>query len=329
MQATSELSQTVGVQAACSALGLPRATFYRHRNPSLRLVRERPRPPLALSAQERQEVIGVLHSPRFVDCSPRQVWATLLDDDQKYLCSPRTMYRILEAEDEVRERRNQRRHPAYQKPELVATAPNQVWTWDITKLKGPAKWTYFYLYVLLDLFSRYVVGWMVARREAAHLAQRLITESMRKQNIRRDQLTVHADRGSSMTAKSLALMLADLGVTKSHSRPYTSNDNPFSEAQFKTLKYHPTFPDRFGSLQDTRQFCAPFFTWYNTEHRHSSLALLTPADVHYGRAAAILQQRTQVLAAAFEAQPQRFKGCRPTVGLLPEAVWINPPEDKP
>ncbi len=329
MQATSELSKKVNVRAACSALAVSRATFYRHRSPSPRPARERPRPPLALNAEERQKVVDVLHSPRFVDRSPRQVWATLLDDDQEYLCSPRTMYRILEAEGELRERRNQRRHPAYEKPELVATAPNQVWTWDITKLKGPVKWTYFYLYVVLDLFSRYVVGWMVAPREAAHLAQRLITESMSKQEIRRGQLTVHADRGSSMTAKSLALMLADLGVTKSHSRPYTSNDNPFSEAQFKTLKYHPTFPDRFGSLADTRQFCAPFFTWYNTEHRHSSLALLTPADVHYARAETILQQRAQVLAAAFEAHPQRFKGRRPNPGPLPEAVWINPPEESP
>ena len=329
MEATTELAETVGVRDACSALGLARATFYRHRSPSSEPARERPRPPLALSAQERESVIEVLHSDRFVDRSPHQIWATLLDDDQEYLCSPRTMYRILEAEGEVRERRNQRRHPVYEKPELVATAPNQVWTWDITKLKGPAKWTYFYLYVVLDLFSRYVVGWMVARREAAHLAQRLITESMSKQDIARDQLTVHADRGPSMTAKSLALLLGDLGVTKSHSRPYTSNDNPFSEAQFKTLKYHPGFPQRFGPLEDSRVFCGPFFTWYNSEHRHSSLALLTPADVHYGRAEAILQQRAETLLLASQAHSQRFKGRRPSVGKLPQAVWINPPEKSP
>lgn len=329
MVATSSLSETVGVQAACSALGLPRATFYRHRDPRPRPVQERPRPPLALTTEEREAVVEVLHSPRFVDQAPRQVWATLLDDEQEHLCSVRTMYRILEAEGEVRERRNQLRHPAYAKPELVATGPNQVWTWDITKLKGPAKWTYFYLYVILDLYSRLVVGWMVSRRESGTLAKRLIAESLTHQGLGGDGLTLHADRGSSMTSKSVAFLLADLGLTKSHSRPYTSNDNPFSEAQFKTLKYHRSFPERFGSLEDARGFCARFFSWYNTQHRHSSLALLTPADVHYGRAEAILEQRAAVLQAAFEAHPERFKGRVPRVGKLPEAVWINPPKATP
>ncbi len=329
MQAATTLAPKVGAQAACSALGLPRATYYRHLNPRPPTGRERPRPPLALTPEERQAVVDVLHAPRFVDLAPRQIWATLIDDDHQHLCSVRTMYRILGAEGEVRERRNQLRHPVYKKPELVATAPNQVWTWDVTKLKGPAKWSYFYLYVILDLYSRLTVGWMVARRETATLAKRLVVETMDKQGVGRDQVTLHADRGPSQTAKSLALMLADLGVTKSHNRPYTSNDNPYSEAQFKTLKYHSSYPARFGSLEDARSFAAVFFTWYNTQHRHSNLALLSPADVHYGRAEQILKQRAIVLHKAFEANPRRFKSRRPTPGDLPEAVWINPPETKP
>ena len=284
----------------------------------------RPRPPLALSEIERRSVLNVLHSERFVDAAPHQIYAALLDE-KRYLCSVRTMYRILAAEHEVRERRNQCRRPAYTKPELLATGPNQVWSWDITKLKGPVKWTYFYLYVILDIFSRYVVGWMVAERESATLARRLVSESVRKQGIVRGQLTLHADRGPSMTSKSLALLLGDLGVTKTHSRPYTSTDNPFSEAHFKTLKYRPEFPDRFGSIQDSRALCRCFFPWYNHEHRHGSLALLTPADVHYGRAEERLEQRARVLDLAYQAHPERFKGQRPTPGSLPEAAWINPP----
>ncbi len=329
MEATVGLSKQVGVQAACSALGLPRATYYRHQHPRPRSQRARPRPPLALAPEERQAVIEVLHAPRFIDCSPHQIWAVLLDEVQQHLCSVRTMYRILEAEGEVRERRNQLRHPVYKKPELMASDPNEVWSWDITKLKGPAKWTYYYLYVILDLYSRYVVGWMVAHRESGTLARRLIAETVRKQGIDRGRLTVHADRGSSMTSKTVALLLADLGLRKSHSRPYTSSDNPFSEAQFKTLKYHASFPDRFGSLEDARGFCKSFFIWYNTEHRHSSLALLPPADVHYGRAEAILERRAVALREAFEANPHRFKGQAPRAGTLPEAVWINAPKAIP
>ena len=329
MVATTTLSEKVGVQASCSALGLPRATYYRHRHPTPRDEQERPKPPLALTAQERQAVLEHLHSRRFVDLSPRQIWATLLDEEQQHLCSVRTMYRILEAEGEVRERRDQLRRPVYAKPELVATGPNQVWTWDLTKLKGPVKWTYYYLYVILDLYSRYVVGWMVASREKARLAKHLITETLDKQGIGRDELTLHADRGPSPAAKSVALLLADLGVRKSHSRPHTSNDNPFSEAQFKTLKYHPSFPERFGSLKDARGFSWSFISWYNNEHRHSSLALLTPADVHYGRAEHILEQRAATLRTAFGANPQRFKGRLPSPGTLPEAVWINPPKAMP
>ncbi len=327
--ATTTLSATVGVKAACSALNLPRATYYRHQAPEPEPAKPRPRPPLALRAEEREAVVEVLHSRRFVDRSPHQIWAVLLDEEQLVLCSVRTMYRILEAEGELRERRDQLRRPAYAKPELVATAPNQVWTWDITKLKGPVKWTYYHLYVILDLYSRLVVGWMVAPRESGKLAERLVTESLHKHGVGRDQVTLHADRGPSQTTKSLALLLADLGVRKSHNRPYTSNDNPFSEAQFKTMKYHPSFPDRFGSLADSRSFCTSFMTWYNTEHRHSSLAYLTPADVHYGRAEQILQERGATLRAAFEANPQRFKGRVPRAGTLPEAVWINPPKATP
>ncbi len=322
--AAAELAPRSGVGAACAALGVPRSTFYRQRTPQRSAPAKRPRPPLALAEPERQAVLDVLHSKRFVDAAPHQIYATLLDEE-RYLCSIRTMYRILAAEQEVRERRNQCRRPAYTKPELLATGPNQVWSWDITKLQGPAKWTYFYLYVILDIFSRYVVGWMVARRESAVLARRLVSESIEKQGIARDQLTLHADRGSSMTSKSLALLLADLGVTKTHSRPYTSTDNPYSEAQFKTLKYRPEFPERFGSLEHSRALCRVFFPWYNHEHRHTGLALLTPADVHYGRAQLRLAQRARVLETAFQAHPERFKGRRPTPGELPEAVWINPP----
>jgi len=325
IEAATALAPTTGTRAACSALGVPRATFYRHRRTSEPTPpASRPRPPLALSELERRAVLDVLHSERFVDAAPHQIYAALLDE-KRYLCSVRTMYRILAAEHEVRERRNQCQRPAYTKPELLATGPNQVWSWDITRLKGPVKWSYFYLYVILDIFSRYVVGWMVAERESAALARRLVSESVRKQGIARGQLTLHADRGSSMTSKSLALLLADLGVTKTHSRPYTSTDNPFSEAHFKTLKYRPEFPDRFGSIQDGRTLCRRFFPWYNDEHRHGSLALLTPADVHYGRAEERLEQRARVLQQAFEAHPERFKGQRPTPGSLHEAAWINPP----
>jgi putative transposase len=258
-----------------------------------------------------------------MDLAPAEVYATLLDEG-RYLCSLRTMYRILAAAHEVRERRNQLRHVA-PTPELLATRPNEVWSWDITKLLGPAKWTYYYLYVILDIFSRYVVGWMVAHRESALLAERLIAATCAKQQIRPDQLTIHADRGSSMTSKPVALLLADLGITRTHSRPHVSNDNPFSEAQFKTLKYRPEFPDRFGSVEHARACCHPFFTWYNTAHRHGGIGLLTPAMVHYGHAESVCAQRAAVLAAAYVAHPERFVRQLPTPPALPTAVWINPP----
>jgi putative transposase len=236
------------------------------------------------------------------------------------------MYRILEAEHGcVKERRKHVQRPKYVKPELLATKPNQVWSWDITKLKGPVKWTYFYLYVILDIFSRYVVGWMIAHCEQAALAKRLIKDSCAKQEIEHGQLTVHADRGSSMKSKVVAHLLSDLGITKTHSRPHVSNDNPYSEAQFKTLKYCPQFPQRFGSIQDARSFCQAFFNWYNKEHRHSGIALMTPEQVHYGMDKQIHQQRSQVLADAFQKNPSRFKGKVPVPKSLPMAAWINKP----
>ncbi len=279
MEAAEKFSTELGTVPACRAFGVSRASLYRRRQRAAAPAAERARPRShrALSGADRQEVLDLLHSGRFVDQVPAQVCAALLDAD-RYLCSVRTMYRILDANQEVRERRNQRRHPVYQKPELLATGPNEVWTWDITKLKGPRKWTYFYLYVILDIFSRQAVGWMVADCESSGLAKKLIRESCDKHRIEQDQLTLHADRGSSMKSKAVALLLSDLGVTQSHSRPYVSDDNPFSEAQFKTLKYRPDFPERFGSIQDAKAFCRDFFHWYNNVHYHFRSELANPSD---------------------------------------------------
>jgi len=333
MQAAERLAPEIGLKTACSALALPRATLYRRRSPRQSAEsteggatsKPRPSPPRALTEPERQQVLDILRSERFVDQAPHQVYATLLDEE-RYCCSIRTMYRILEANGEVKERREQLRHPAYAKPELLAEAPNEVWSWDITKLRGPQKWVYYYLYVILDIFSRYVVGWMVANRECTELAKRLIEETVEKQSIRPGQLTIHADRGSAMKSKPLAMLLSDLGVAKTHSRPHVSDDNPFSEAQFKTLKYRPGFPDRFGCLEDARGFCRPFFHWYNHEHRHTGIALLTPAVVHHGQAEEVLRARAMVLHQAYAAHPERFVGKVPTPQPLPEAAWINPPK---
>src|SRR5689334_9840721 len=276
MDAVTHLAPTVGVLAACDVLGVARASFYRQRpmlgppaSPASAAVlpAQRPAPARSLSAVERASVLRLLHAERFQDRSPAAIQATLLDEGQ-YLCSTRTMYRILEQEGESRERRDQLVHPAYHRPELLATKPGELWSWDITKLLGPARWTYFYLYVILDVFSRYVVGWMLAHRESARLAQKLISETCGREGIEPGQLTIHADRGSSMTSKPVALLLSDLGITKTHSRPHVSDDNPFSEAQFKTMKYRPDFPDRFGNIEHGRAFCADFFDWYNLEHHH-------------------------------------------------------------
>jgi len=323
MEAVGELAPCVGIVSACAALGLPRATFYRHLKPEAAAWSRRASK-RALDEAERRAVLDVLHERRFADLAPAEVFAQLLDEG-RYLCSIRTMYRVLAQHGEVRERRDQLRHPRYSAPELLATAPNQLWSWDITKLLGPAKWTYFYLYVILDVFSRYVVGWMVAPRESATLAKRLLAETFARQDVEPGALTVHADRGSSMTSKAVALLLADLGVTKTHSRPHVSNDNPYSEAQFKTLKYRPEFPARFGSIEDARAFCGGFFPWYNDEHHHSALGLHTPQDVHYGRAAARNDARAAVLANAYAAHPERFVRGLPAPAPLPAEVWINPP----
>lgn len=334
MSAAVEVSAQVGVKAACAALKVARATFYRRLRRQRTEAPQAPRKstisssPLSLSAAERAAVLETLRSERFVDSSPRQIHARLLDESV-YLCSPRTMYRLLESEGELRERRNQRRHPVYAKPELLATAPNMLWSWDITKLKGPAKGTFYQLYAMIDVFSRYVVGWMVARREKAQLAERLISEACSKQGIGASQLTIHADRGAAMISKSVADLLVDLSVAKSHSRPQVSNDNPFSEAQFKTLKYHAAFPERFGSVEDTRAFCSSFFNWYNNDHCHSGIGFLPPATVHYGRAKQVLALRQQTLEMAYLRTPQRFKNRLPQVQRPPAVVWINPPTAAP
>ncbi len=328
--AITTLAPIVGTAAACTSTGWPRSSWYRSHRRSPAPPRP-PRPPRrpqprALGPAERQRVLEVLHAERFWDQAPASVYATLLDEGT-YLASTATMYRLLRSCGETGDRRRHATHPASVKPELVATAPNQCWSWDITKLHGPAKWTYYYLYVLLDIYSRYVVGWMVATREAAALAERLLADAIAAQHVTCDQLAIHADRGTSMTSKPVAMLLADLGVTKSHSRPHVPDDNPYSESQFKTLKHHPTFPDRFGSIHDARSFCQGFFGWYNDQHYHSGIALLTPADVHYGRAAQIINARGVVLDGAFAAHPERFVRNPPQPLRLPDQVWINKPVD--
>lgn len=326
-----QLAPSVGVLAACGAVGTPRPSLYRSRkDPESLPAKARPLPKQALTEDERLQVLDMLNSDRFCDLAPRQVYATLLDEGI-YLCSFRTMYRILAEKDQVRERRRGHVHHVYEKPELLTTEPNRLWSWDITRLKGPVRWAYYYLYVLLDVFSRYVTGFMIACSESAELAGQLIETSCQRQGIAPDQLTMHSDRGAAMKAKTLALLLSDLGVSKSHSRPQVSNDNPFSEAQFKTVKYHPGFPERFGSIQDARVWADAFFDWYNHHHRHSALCLMTPAMVHYGTAERVREQRLQVLDAAYRAHAERFVNGPPDLPQLPRAVWINPPKttDRP
>ena len=326
MAAINEHGPHVGIQPLCTALGVSRASYYRRRRPKQR--RAVTTSGRALSAAERDVVLQTLHEPRFIDQAPAEVYATLLDEGV-YHCSLRTMYRILAANHEVRERRNQLRHRSYAAPELLATKPNEVWSWDITKLRGPAKWTHYYLYVILDIFSRYVVGWMVADCEAATLAHHLIDETRGRQCIKPGQLTLHADRGPSMTSKLVAVLLADLGITRTHSRPYTSDDNPYSESQFKTLKYRPEFPDAFGSLEDARAFCHDFFDWYNTAHHHSGLGLLTPRVVHHGLADIHIERRAAVLEQAHRNHANRFVRGLPHPPKSPTAAWINKPKEKP
>jgi putative transposase len=326
-QTVDELTPLIGTRPACRALGAAPATVYRRRRPpSLRPLCPRPAPARALDVAERAAVLDVLHGDRFVDASPAEVYATLLDEGQ-YLCSERTMYRLLAAEHgQVRERRAQRVHPAYARPELLAEQPNELWTWDITKLLGPTKWTYYYAYVILDVFSRYAVGWTVQYRETGEIAKALIEQATRQQQIPKGQLTVHADRGSSMTSKPVAFLLADLGVTKTHSRPYTSTDNPYSEAQFRTMKYRPAFPARFDSLEHARGFGRQFFDWYNHQHRHSGIGYMTPAAVHTGNAKRLHARRAAVLEAAYTSRPERFVRGTPVPAEIPTAVWINKPQ---
>jgi putative transposase len=327
--AVTELTPVVGVRQACAAVGEAQARWYRrHRQspPPPRPQRPPAPQPRALSALERQELRRVLNSDEHVDEAPTTVYAKLLDQGV-YLGSTSTMYRVLRAHDEVGERRRQATHPAAKKPELLATKPNEVYSWDITKLLGPEKWTYYYLYVIIDIFSRYVPGWMLAHAENARLAEALLADTVTKQNIAHGQLTIHADRGSPMMAKPVAFLLADLGVTKSHSRPHCSNDNPYSESQFRTLKYRPEFPGRFGCYADAHAHCGQFFSWYNDEHRHSGIGFHTPADVHYDRAETVRQQRAVVLDSAYAAHPERFVRKPPQPPALPTTVWINEPQE--
>ena len=324
MKAADELAKHVGVKPACAALEVSRSTLYRRRGPSTGQQQPRPTPARALSETERGEVFDTLCSERFVDRSPAEVVATLLDEEV-YLCSERTMYRVLASEVPVQERRAQRTHPEYKKPELMATAPNQVWSWDITRLLGPKKWSYYYLYVIMDIYSRYVVGWMVADRENSALAGRLIQQSCLKHGVQPRVLTLHSDRGAPMTSQCTAQLLADLGVTRSLSRPQVSDDNPFSEAQFKTLKYHPSFPGRFGDQGQAKTFCRSFFRWYNAEHRHGGISMLTPEQVHFGNADQVIAGRKSVLREAWAAHPERFvrgvpkpnRSRRPSSSILP------------
>jgi putative transposase len=326
-EAITELEPLVGTRAACQATGRPQANHYRRHRQSPVAVRpptERKPQPRALSGVERAQVRAVLNSEEHVDKAPATVYHELLDAGT-YLASISTMYRILREHDEVHERRRQATHPARVKPELVATEPNRCWSWDITKLHGPAKWSYFYLYVVIDIFSRYVVGWLIAERESAVLAEKLLADTIAKHDIHADQLTLHADNGSSMASKPVAFLLADLGVTKTHSRPHVSNDNPYSESQFRTLKYRPDFPDTFGSIEHAREHCRTFFTWYNTEHYHSGIGWNHPIDVHYGRSEAVRANRAEVLTTAYTRNPERFVRKHPEPPALPTTTWINRP----
>lgn len=323
MAGVAHLVPVAGIVAACAALGVSRASYYRTKAPPTSRG-PRPRPPRALDDSERAEVLAVLDSDRFADKAPAQVYARLLDED-RYLCSIRSMYRVLAAAAQVRERRDQRRHPTYVKPQLEARGPNRVWSWDITKVPGPARGVYYSLYVVIDIFSRYVVAWAVAPTEAAAVGQQLVADACVRQGVVPGQLTVHADRGAPMTAKSTAQLFIDLGITQSHSRPSVSDDNPFSEAAFKTFLYRPDIPERFGAIEDARAFFTALMRWYNEEHYHSGIALLTPGDVHRGTAPAIITKRQAVLDAAHRAHPERFVGGMPVHPVPPPVVWINPP----
>jgi putative transposase len=330
-ETVEELTPLIGTRPACRALGASPASVYRRRRPPTPPTPRRPRPApeRALSAPERAEVLATLASERFADVSPEECWATLLDEGM-YLCSVRTMYRILAAQTgdgRVRDRRDQLTHPAYGAPELLAEAPNEVWSWDVSKLKGPVRGGWFYLYVVLDVFSRYIVGWTVQAHENAQLAAALIEQATSQQQITPQVLTLHADRGAPMRSKLLAELLEDLGVNKTHSRPYTSSDNPYSEAGFKTLKYRPAFPARFDGIEHAREHCRAFVDWYQHRHRHSGIGLMTPHAVHHGHAPRLHAARAEVLNAAYARNPERFVRQSPVPPKLPAAAWINKPAD--
>ncbi len=320
------LADQVGTVQACAGLGLSRATVYRQRRPKVASPAVRV-PPLKLSEAEQTAVLDELMSPRFVDRAPHQIYATLLDEG-RYLCSIRTMYRLLEQQRAVRERRAQRVHPAYARPELMASAPNQLWSWDITKLRTTVKWSYLYLYVVLDVYSRYIVGWMLSTRESAQLARELVEQTALREAVPKGQLTLHADRGAPMRSKTLAELLVDLGIDASFSRPRVSNDNPYSESLFKTAKFAPTFPEYFTGIEHGRAFVEPFVTHYNHHHRHTGIGLMTPAAVHQGHAPRITAERALTLQSAFDQNPLRFKGRTPRPPLVPDVVYINPPSPK-
>lgn len=308
-----------------SVLSLSRSSLYR--SPSSRKRRGQrvdSKPRNALDKSEKDRIIAVLNSDEYIEDSPYQVVSKLLDRGE-WLCSVRTMYRILKERNQSRDRRNQRRHPSFQKPVLVAHQPNKVWSWDITRLPGPYKGNYFYLYVMLDIYSRYVVGWMVSDKENAELAQHFIRETLRKWKLEKSGLTIHSDRGSPMTAADTVELIGLLGLSQSLARPRTSDDNAFSEAQFKTLKYHRFFKAWYESTEDASECLEKFFGWYNTEHRHINLGLMTPETVHYGRDKAVAKKRAEVLKLAFEAYPERFSKSGPRLPVPADSVGINVP----
>ena len=326
MTAVAEVGAAVALEPLCDALGVSRATVYRRRNAKSGCRPRRPRPKRALALEERDVVAELLVSDRFVDRSPALIVHTLLDESL-YYCSPRTMYRILAERDQLGERRAQRIHPKYQRPELMASAPNQVWSWDISRLRTTVKWRYLYLYVILDIFSRMVVGWMIAEHENSALAKQLIEESIDAHAVEPGSLVLHADRGTQMTSKTLAQLLADLDVTASFSRPHVSNDNPFSESHFRTAKYEPSYPGKFGNMQDGLAWGRGFFPWYNLEHRHSGIAYLTPSDMHYGRGEQVLKRRHEVMLEVYAAHPERFPNGPPKLVSAPTRAYINPPRE--
>ena len=324
MEIVDQHAEAFGVAPSCDALGVSRASYYRWKERPEELPVSRRRPPRKLTEEEEAMVLEILNSDRFMDQAVPTVYTTLLDEEE-YICSSRTMYRILERQKQVRQRRHDREHPVYQKPELLATGPNQVWSWDITKIKGPQPWIFYNLYVVIDVFSRYVVAWAISEYESGEQARALIDAACTRQGIGRNHLTVHSDRGKAMRSRTLADLLGELGVERSFSRPHVSNDNPYSESQFKTLKYHPSYPERFGSIEDVGSHMRAFFKWYNTEHRHSGIAMMTPEVVHTGRSEQVWNSRKKTLQRAYQRHPERFVKGKPEPRKVPEEVWINQP----